>query len=392
MNNFEFYSPTLVYFGKGNTDKIGPAIREFGGSKVLLHYGSDRVLKNGLMDKVVASLEAQGLGYVMFGGVVPNPRVALVREGAQLARREKVDFIFAVGGGSVIDSAKGIAIAACNDFDVWDVYIGKAQLKKALPNANILTLAAAGSETSEHTVLTNEDGWLKIGHGSALLRPKFTVMDPELLYTLPPYQTASGIADIMMHTLDRYFSPGRGEATDLIAEQILRVTMRYGKRCMENPEDYEARAEVLWAGSLSHNDLTGLGRTGDWSVHRLEHELSGLYDVTHGAGLAAVWGSWARFVYKNDIMRFARYAVNVLDVPMDFVNPESTALEGIRRTEEYFTSIDMPINITDLVGKEIPDADIEEMASKCSKDGSSTIGSFKVLSKADMIEIYKNSR
>ena len=393
MNNFEFYSPTAVYFGRDNTGKIGPAIRQFGGSKVLLHYGSDRVLKNGLMDKVVASLKAEGLEYVMLGGVVPNPRVALVREGAELCRREKVDFIFAVGGGSVIDSAKGIAIAACNDFDVWDAYSGKVEIEKALPNANILTLAAAGSETSKHTVLTNEEGWLKRGYGSSLLRPCFCVLDPELLYTLPPYQTASGIVDILMHTLDRYFTPGGyTETTDVIAEQILRIVMRYGKLCMENPKDYQARAEVLWAGSLSHNDLTGLGRIPDFAAHDLEHELSALYDVTHGAGLAAVWGSWARYVYKANVMRFARYATNVLDIPLDFINPENTALEGIRKTEEYFASIDMPINITDLVGKEVSDADIELMAEKCSNGGRKTIGSFKKLGKADMLEIYKNSR
>jgi len=393
MNSFEYYSPTKVYFGRGGTDKCGEAIREFGGTKVLIHYGTDRVLKNGLMDKVHASLKAQGIEYVMLGGVVPNPRVSLVREGAELVRREKIDFIFAVGGGSVIDSAKSIAAAACHDCDIWEILTGKAPLQKSLPTASILTIAAAGSETSRGVVITNEENWIKIGYGHPLMRAKFTIMDPEMLYTLPPYQTASGIVDIMMHTMDRYFSPGGyNEMTDVIAEQLLRITMRYGKRCMEYPDDYEARSEVMWAGSLSHNDLTGLGRPGDFATHRLEHELSAKYDVAHGAGIAAVWGSWARYVYKNDVMRFVRYGVNVFDIPMDFASPGNTALEAIRRTEEYFVSIDMPINMTDLVGKEITDADIEDMALKCSKGGGATIGSFVVLDKAKMIEIYKLAR
>lgn len=393
MNTFEFYSPTKVYFGKNGSDKCGQAIGEYGAKKVLLHYGTDRVLKNGLMDKVTAALKEQGIAYVMQGGVVPNPRVSLVREGAKIARAENVDFVFAVGGGSVIDSAKGIAIAACHDFDIWDIYSGKQQLKRALPNANILTLAAAGSETSRFTVLTNEENWLKVGFSHPELRPKFTIMDPELLYTLPPYQTASGIVDIMMHTMDRYFAPGGvNEMSDRIGEQLLRVTMHYGKRCMKKPDDYDARSEVMWAGSISHNDLTGLGRAMDFAVHKLEHELSGKYDVTHGAGLAAVWGSWARYVYKADVMRFARYGVNVLDVPMDYDNPENTALEAIIRTEEYFKSIGMPINMTDLVGKQITDADIEDMAHKASKNGTASIGSFMVLDKPKMIDIYKLAR
>jgi len=393
MNNFEFYSPTQIFFGKGGVTKIGKAIKQYGGTKVLLHYGSDRVLKDGLMNQVQESLKAEGIAFVCLGGVVPNPRVSLVREGAQLARKEQVDFIFAVGGGSVIDSAKAIAIAACHDCDIWDFYSGKATLQNALPNANILTLAAAGSETSRFTVLTNEENWLKVGYNHPKLRPKFTIMDPELLYSLPPYQTASGIVDIILHTMERYFSPGGvNELTDRIAEQVMQVAMRYGKRAMENPTDYEARSEVMWAGSLSHNDLTGLGRPSDFATHRIEHELSGKYDVTHGAGLAALWGSWARHVCKNNPARFARYGVNILGLPADFENLENTALEAIRLTEEYFASIGMPINITDLVGKEISDADIEDMAEKATKGGTITLGTMKALDKAMIIEIYKAAR
>ena len=393
MNNFEFHSPTKVYFGKDTVQKTGAAAKEFGAKKVLLHYGSNRVLENGLMDEVKASLRTAGIDFVLFGGVVPNPRLSLVREGAEFAKKEAVDFILAVGGGSVIDSAKGIAIVLCNEADVWDIYTRKAELKGAMPNANILTIAAAGSETSKHTVLTNEENWMKRGFNHPFLRPKFTIMNPELLYTLPPYQTASGIVDIMMHTMDRYFSHGGvNEMTDRISEELLRVTMRYGARCMEQPDDYEARSEVMWAGSLSHNDLTGLGLPGDFAPHALEHELSGKYDVAHGAGLAAVWGTWARTVYKIDVMRFARYGVNVFDLPLDFSNPEYTALEAIARTEAYFVSIGMPITITDLVGQEISDADIEDMADKCSKGGTATVGSFMPLDKAMMIDIYKRSR
>lgn len=393
MNSFEFYSPTEVFFGKGGANKVGEAIRKYGGSKVLIHYGTDRVLKNGLMDEVVASLKAAGLEYVMLGGVVPNPRAGLVREGKELVKKEKVDFVFAVGGGSVIDSAKAIAIAAVHDFDFWDIYLGKQKLKGALPNANILTLAAAGSETSRHTVITNDEGapekWLKIGFGDQKLRPAFTIMDPELLYTLPPYQTAAGIVDIMMHTLDRYFSPGGyNEVSDQIAERILRITMRFGKQCIEKPDDYQARSEVLWAGSVSHNDMTGLGRPGCFAVHDIEHELSALYDVTHGAGLAAIWGSWARYVYDADPMRFARLGVNVHDLPMDFENPENTALEAIRKTEEYFASIGMPITITELVGKSVSDSDIELMAGKA-VERKGTLGSFKKLDSSAIAKIYK---
>jgi len=393
MNSFEFYSPTKVYFGKNGAEKAGQAIQAFGGTRVLLHYGTDRVLQNGLMDAVKESLDAVGISYVMLGGVVPNPRVSLVHKGVDLVKAEGVDFIFAVGGGSVIDSAKAIAIAACNDADIWDIFYNKIPVNKALPTANLLTLAAAGSETSGSAVLTNEENWLKVGYGSPFCRPQFTIMDPELLYTLPPYQTAAGIVDIMMHTMDRYFSPGgTNEVTDRFAEEILRITMRYGAICMEQPDNYEARSEVMWAGSISHNDLTGLGRMLDFAVHRMEHELSGKYDVTHGAGLSAIWGSWARYVYKANPMRFARYGVNVFDLPMDFENPENTALEAIRKTEEYFASIDMPINITDLCGHEVSDADIEDMADKASRYGTGTLGTFMVLDRMKMLDIFRNAR
>lgn len=394
MDNFIFYSPTKVYFGKETQKSTGEYLKAFGAKKILIHYGSDRVIQNGLMDEITASIKACGIEYTMLGGAVPNPRVSLVRVGAKLAKSENIDFILAVGGGSVIDSAKGIAIAAVNDCDIWDIYDGKEPAKTALPTGNVLTLAAAGSETSAHSVLTNEDGWLKKGYGSELLRPKFTVMNPELLLSLPNYQTAAGITDIIMHTLERYFSPGGyTELTDRLAEQILKIAIEYGKKCIEQPDNYDARAELMWAGSLSHNDLTGLGRASDWATHNLEHELSGKFDVTHGAGLAAMWGTWARFVYKVDVMRFVRYGVNVWGLAMDYINPENTALAAIRATEEYFTSIGMPVSITELLkGREVTDADIADMADKCTHGGTSQTGGFMRLGLNEVTEIYKNAK
>lgn len=394
MDNFVFYSPTKVYFGRDTQKSTGEYLKAFGATKVLIHYGSERVVKDGLVGEITASIKACGIEYIMLGGAVPNPRVSLVRKGAELAKSENVDFILAVGGGSTIDSAKGIALGAVNDCDIWDFYTGKATPKSALPTGNVLTLAAAGSEMSEFSVLTDEDSWIKTGYGHEMLRPKFTVMNPELLLSLPKYQTAAGITDIIMHTLERYFSPAcYTELTDRIAEQVLKTTIEYGKKCLVNPSDYDSRAELMWAGSLSHNDLTGLGRGSDWATHNLEHELSAKFDVTHGAGLAAIWGSWARYVYKTDIMRFARYGVNVWNLPMDYINPENTALNAIRATEDYFTSIGMPVSITQLLGgKAITFDDIADMADKCTGGGNGQTGGFVRLGVNDAVEIYKNAK
>lgn len=393
MNHFEFYSPTKVIFGKGVENNVGAEIKAWGGTKVLVHFGGSSARKSGLLDRVEASLKEAGIDFITLDGVVPNPRLALVHEGIELCRKEKIDFILAVGGGSVIDSSKGIALGVKYDGDVWDFYDGITEPKDCLPTANVVTLAAAGSETSEHTVITNENGSIKKGYGHRLCRPKFTLMDPELTYTLPAYQTACGIVDIMMHTLDRYFSPGGcNELTDRIAEDVLKTVMQFGKVAMKDPTNYDARSEIMWAGSLSHNDLTGLGRIGDWSPHQLEHELSGYFDVAHGAGLAAVWGAWARYVYKADPMRFARYGVNALGLAMNYENPEETALEAIRTTEEFFTSIGMPITITELIGKELSDEVIQELAEKCTFFGRRKIGGFVVLDRPQIIDIYTAAR
>jgi alcohol dehydrogenase len=393
MNHFEFYSPTKVIFGKGVENQVGAEVKAWGGTKVLVHFGGASARKSGLLDRVEASLKAAGIDFVTLGGVVPNPRLALVHEGIELCRKEAVDFILAVGGGSVIDSSKAIALGVKYDGDVWDFYEEAAEPKGVLPTANIVTLAAAGSETSEHAVITNENGLIKKGYGNSLCRPKFTLMDPELTYTLPAYQTACGIVDIMMHTLDRYFSSGGcNEMTDRIAESVLKTVIQFGKIAMKDPTNYDARSEIMWAGSLSHNDLTGLGRPGDWSPHQLEHELSGYFDVSHGAGLAAVWGAWAHYVYKADVMRFARYGVNVFGLAMNYENPEETALEAIRTTQEFFTSIGMPVTITELIGKKISDQVIAELAEKCTFFNRRKIGGFVVLDKPQIIDIYTAAR
>lgn len=393
MNNFTFYSPTKVIFGKGVETSVGAEIKAWGGTKIMVHFGGGSVKKTGLLDRVEASLKDAGLSYLMFGGAQPNPRLKLVHEGIELARKEGVDFILCVGGGSAIDSGKSIALGVPYDGDVWDFYDEKVEPKASLPVACILTLAAAGSETSKSSVITKEEGWLKKGYGTEFNRPKFAMMNPELTYTLPPYQTACGIVDIMMHTLDRYLcNSGTNEMTDRIAEQVLKTVSEFGAIAMKEPENYLARSEVMWAGSLSHNDLTGLGLKGDWAPHQLEHELGGMFDVAHGAGLAAVWGAWAKYVYKEGVLRFARLGVNVWGLSMDYENPERTALDAIQRTMDYFASIDMPVTTTQLLGRELTDAEIEELAEKCTFFGRRTIGGMKVLDKQDMIEIYKASR
>jgi len=393
MNHFTFYSPTKVIFGKGVADKIGSETKAWGGTKVLIHYGGGSVVRSGLLDRVKKSLDAEGIAHVELGGAVPNPRLGLVHQGIDLCRKEGVDFILGIGGGSAIDSAKAIAVGVPYQGDVWDIYDDKVVEKAALPHANIITLAATGTETSNSSVITNENGWIKRGHSNDFNRPRFTLMDPELLYTLPPYQTACGVVDIMMHTMDRYFSPGGiNEVTDRIAEQILRTVIQYGRICMDDPTNYEARSEVMWAGSLSHNGLTGLGLPGDWAPHQIEHEMGGKFDVAHGAGLAAVWGSWARYVCKADPLRFARFGVNVWGLNMNYQNPSETALEAIRATTEYFHTLGMPVNTTELLGRETTEEEMKDMAVKCTFFGRRTVGGMMKLGEKEILDIYRAAR
>ena len=342
MKNFTYYTPTKVIFGKDGEETVGRLVQEHGCGKVLLHYGGGSARRSGLLGRIEASLDAAGVSYVELGGVVPNPRLSLVYEGIDLCRKEGVDFLLAVGGGSVIDSAKAIGYGVANEGDVWDFYTRVRTPKACLPVGSVLTISAAGSEMSDSSVITKEEGWRKIGYSNNLCRPAFAVMNPELTMTLPAYQTASGCADIMMHTMERYFNhSGSMELTDSIAEALMRTVMRYARVLAEEPRNYEARAEIMWAGSLSHNGLTGCGTDGgDWATHKLEHELGGMFDVAHGAGLAAIWGSWARYVYREGLDRFVKFAVNVMGVSPEG-EPEEQALRGIEAVEAFYRSIGM---------------------------------------------------
>ena len=392
FENFEYFTPTKVIFGKNAEQEIGTLIKAFGAKKVLIHYGSGSIIKSGLLDRVCASLTEAGIAYITLGGVVPNPRLSKVYEGIDLCRREQADFILSVGGGSVIDSAKAIGYGVANDGDVWDFYEKKRTASACLPIGAILTIAAAGSEMSNTSVITNENGWLKRGYSNNLSRCKFAIMNPELTYTLPDYQTQSGCVDIMMHTLERYLNQsGNMEMTDGISEALLRTVMKNAKILKTDPNNYEARAEVMWAGSLSHNGLTGCGTDGgDWASHQLEHELGGMFDVAHGAGLAAVWGSWARYVFHDRIDRFAKLAANVLMLtPTD--DPTQNALAGIKAMEAYFHSVGMPTSIHDL-GIDLSEEQILTLADKCSFGRTRTIGIVRKLDTEDIANIYRTAK
>lgn len=389
MNKFNYFTPTRVVFGKGTELEVGALIKAQGCSKVLIHYGSGSVQRSGLLKRIQESLQAAQLEYLELGGVVPNPRLSLVYEGIELAKAAQVDFILAVGGGSVIDSAKAIGYGAVNAGDVWDFYDNKRAATACLPIGVVVTIAAAGSEMSDSSVITNEDGWLKRGCNNELCRPVFAVMNPELTMTLPDYQTACGCTDILMHTMERYFTAnGNMEITDSIAEALMRTTISNSKLLKENPQNYEARAEIMWAGSLSHNGLTGCGNGGnDFATHALEHEIGGLYDVAHGAGLAAIWGSWARYVYEGCLPRFQRFAVNVMGVPA-MGDPQAVAIQGIEAMEDFFRSIDMPTSLKEL-GVNPTTQELELMAKKCSIATGGQRGSAKVLKEADMLAVLQ---
>jgi len=364
MKNFEYCVPTKVAFGKATHLKTGEIIKSLGYKKILFHYGGGSIKATGLYSRICDSLEKAGIEYIELGGVEPNPKLGFVKKGTRVCKGEGCDMILAVGGGSVIDSAKAIAVSRFAECDPWDFWMKKAAPTSALPIGVILTLAASGSETSSSVVLTNEDGLWKRGFNSELVRPAFSILDPELTYTVNKYQTACGITDIMMHTLERYFSGAeQTDLTDRLAEGLLKSVIDSGRIVIDNPEDYEARANLMWAGSLSHNDLMGLGRSTFSVCHKLEHELSGMYDsIAHGAGLSVLFPAWAKYVYKADTERFCQYAQRVWDAPRDSEDAHKTAMYGIAATEEYFKSIGMP---TRLSAFGIPDMKIEEMAGKC---------------------------
>lgn len=392
MKDFNFYAPTRVVFGRESEDRLPDLIKQYGGTKVLVHFGGGSARRYGLLDKVEQMLDQAGIAYVEFGGVVPNPLLSKVREGISLCRRESVDFILAVGGGSVIDSAKAIAYGVPYEGDVWDFWDGKAVPQSALPVGTMLTIPAAGSEMSSSCVITQDEGMLKRGVNSDLCRCKFAIMNPERTYTLPKYQTAAGATDIMMHTMERYFSKYEDATlTDAIAEALLRTVKDAVFEVLRHPDDYRNRAAIMWASSLSHNDLTECGTEKDFACHKLEHELSGLFGVTHGAGLAAVWGSWARYVMDKHINRFVKFAVNVMGVTNDFADPRQTALRGIEATERFFQAIGMPTNIPALIGRQATEEEIETLVTKCSRGGKISIGAMEVLQAADMVAIYNQA-
>lgn len=392
MFDFEYYAPTRVVFGRNAEDQVGELVKKQNCKKVLIHYGGQSAKRSGLIRRIMASLDRADVAYVELGGVVPNPRLSLVYQGIELCKKEQVDFILAVGGGSVIDSAKTIGSGVANDGDVWDFFEGKRSLSACLPIGVVLTIAAAGSEMSNGCVITKEEGWLKRSFDHDLLRPQFAIMNPEMTMTLPDYQTACGCTDILMHTMERYFtSGGHMEITDSIAEALMRTVIANACILREHPDNYEARAEIMWAGSLSHNGLTACGNDGnDFATHMLEHEVGGMFDVAHGAGLAALWGSWARYVYRDCLPRFERFAVHVMGIPRGD-SQEKTALRGIEATEEFFRSIGMPTSFRELK-LEPTTEQMKTMARQCSNATGDHAGSAKVLHEADMLNIYEMAR
>ena len=388
MDNFTFYSPTFFAFGKGMELEAGKYVKEFGGSKALLHYGGGSVVRSGLLDRVKGSLEEAGVSYVELGGVQPNPRSGLVYEGIDLCRKEGVDFILAVGGGSVIDSGKAIAAGTIYDGDFWDFYQGK-RVEKALPVGTVLTIAAAGSEGSPDSVITKEEGMFKRGASGNALRPKFSILNPELTQTLPAFQTAAGATDIMAHLYERYLTnTNEVEVTDRLIEALLLTMKHEAPRVIADPDNYEARANIMWAGMMAHNNSCGVGRSQDWNSHGIEHELSALYDCAHGAGLAVTMPAVFRYVMKHDVMRFAQVAVRVWGCQMDFANPEATALAGIDAFQNFLTSIGMPSNFEELGAKEEDIPKLVEVL--CRGDGrNGSISGFVTLNEEDCEKIYR---
>ncbi len=386
MENFNFYSPTEFVFGKERENECGKYVKKYGGTKVLIHYGSGSAVRSGLLDRVKKSLDAENIPYVELGGVQPNPRDTKIYEGIELCRREGVDFILSVGGGSCIDSSKGIALGVPYDGDFWDFYGTGKPVEKALPIGTVLTIAAAGSEGSGASVVTKEEGMLKRDTGSDLLRPRFSVLNPELTCTLPAYQTACGATDIMAHVFERYFTnTPEVEITDRLCEAVLLTMIKEVPSVIADPCNYEARANIMWAGTVAHNDIVGVGRSQDWNSHKIEHELSGLYDCAHGAGLAVVMPAWMEFTMSHNVMRFAQAAVRIWGCQMNFENPEETAKEGIRAFRRFLRSIGMPINFAELDAKE---EDIPVLVEKLGL-GDGKTGGFVQLTSADVAEILR---
>ena len=387
MNNFSFYSPTYFAFGKDKEAEAGALVKRFGGSRVLLHFGGQSAKKSGLLDRVKASLDKEGVYYAELGGVMPNPRSGLVYEGIELCKKENIDFILAVGGGSSIDSAKAIALGAVYDGDFWDFYEGSAQATDALPVGTILTIAAAGSEGSPDSVITQENGMLKRGYGNDVIRPKFSILNPALTQTLPAYQTACGATDIIAHVFERYYTnTTEVEITDRLCEAVVLTMLKEVPRVIEDPNNYDARANIMWAGMVAHNNVVGVGREQDWNSHGIEHELSALYDCAHGAGLAVIMPAWMEYVADHhDPMRMAQMATRIFGCQMNFADPKATALEGIKAFRRFLVSIGMPINFEQLGAKT---EDIPALVDKFGI-GDGKTGGYVALDAAAVTEIYE---
>lgn len=388
MDNFSFYSPTYFEFGKDAENQAGQLVKRFGGSKVLLHYGSGSVIRTGLLDRVKKSLDAEEIPYIELGGVKPNPRSGLVYQGIEICRKENIDFVLAVGGGSTIDSSKAIAAGTIYDGDFWDFYMGK-RIEQALPVGTVLTISAAGSEGSPDSVITKEEGMFKRGASGDAIRPKFSILNPALTQTLPPYQTACGVTDIIAHLYERYLTnTTEVEVTDRMIEALMLTMKKEGARAVVEPDNYDARANVMWAGMMAHNNSCGVGRSQDWNSHNIEHELSALYDCAHGAGLAMTMPAVFRYVVKHNVMRFAQVATRVWGCQMNFADPEQTALEGIDKLQQFLISIGMPSKFADIGARE---EDIPKLVDVlCNGDGrTGSISGFVTLNEEDCTKIYQ---
>lgn len=387
MNNFVFYSPTEFVFGKDTEGQVGELSQKYGARKVMIVYGGGSAQRSGLLDRVKASLDKAGLSWCELGGVQPNPTDGKVYQGIELAKKENIDLLLAVGGGSVIDTAKAIAAGVPYSGDFWDFFEGKAKVEAALKVAVVLTIPAAGSEGSGNAVITKEATLQKLGiKVPGLLRPVFSIMNPELTYTLPPFQTACGAADMMAHIMERYFSNTPDvELTDRISEGVLKAIIEEAPKAMKNPQDYGARANLMWAGMVAHNDTCGVGREEDWSSHALEHEVSAVYGVAHGAGLSVIFPAWLTWMTTHNLPKLVQFAVRVWDVPAEG-NPEAVALEGIRRLRRFFSSLGLPITFRELG---IPEPDIDQLVNSLHRNKGELLGNYVKLTRQDTAEIYR---
>ena len=389
MENFEFRNPTKIIFGRGVEERVGAEAALYS-KKILLHFGGGSIKASGLYDRVTASLRKSGVEWVELGGVKPNPRLSLVHEGVKLCRQQGVGLILAVGGGSVIDSAKAIAMGVVFDGDVWDFFLGKGLPVAALPVGTILTIPAAGSEASTATVITKETGWLKRGFNSDLIYPCFSILNPELAFSLPRFQVACGVTDIMAHLMERYFTNVTHVSfTDRLLEATMKTVIATAPRVLANSHDYDAWSELMWAGTIAHNNLLNTGRIGDWASHDIEHEISGIYDIAHGAGLAVVFPAWMKYTLPHDLDRFVQWAVRVWNVDLDVFDREATAREGIRRMEEFFHASGVGTRLADLG---IQEDRLTEMAEKCTAGNTHTVGNFVKLDQKAVHEILSLAR